>query len=97
MMKIFEFQWIDDEKEWIAANTIIEAIQTYCLITGIDLIELDAEGDIIELPKEKWSEMKVINTEYDPEEDPDDWEEKTYEEWMKEHTKPDIIAGTMYE
>lgn len=97
MLKVFELQWTSqDEKEWIAANTIIEALKTYCSITSTDLIDLEDEDNIIEVPKDKYSEMVIKNIDYD-ESDPDDWKEQTFEQWLKEHTKPDIIAGTMYE
>lgn len=97
MLKVFELQWTSqDEKEWIAANTIIEAIKTYCSITSTDLVDLEDDDNIIEIPKEKYSEMFINNIDYD-ENDPDDWKEKSFEQWLKEHTKPDIIAGTMYE
>lgn len=93
-MKIFELDW-SGEKEWVAANTNIEALKTHSAITGTDLVDYDDEDSIVEVPEEKWPEMRVINNEYD-ENDPDDWKEKTFEQWMKEHTKPDIIAGTLY-
>jgi hypothetical protein len=96
-MKIFELRWnSQDEKEWIAANTNIEALKFYCSETSTDLHELEDEDEIVELPREKWAEMNVRNTDYD-ETDPDDWEEKTFEEFMKDITRPDIIAGTMYD
>jgi hypothetical protein len=95
-MKIYELQWTSlDEKEWVAANSIIEALQTYCKVTGTDLIDLEETDEIVELPREKWAEHKVINTDYDAS-DPDDWQEKTFEEWMNENDEPDVIAGTMY-
>jgi len=95
-MNIYEIQWTSqDEKEWVAANTIIEALQTYCKVTGTDLFDLDETDEIVELPRKKWPEMTVRNTDYDST-DPDDWYIKTFEEWMNENDKPDVIAGTMY-
>lgn len=96
-MKIFELRWTSqDEKEWVAANTNIEALKTYLSITSTKIVDLENDDEIVEIPEEKWDEMKMKNLEYD-ETDPDDWKEKTFAQWMKEHTKPDIIAGTMYE
>jgi len=95
-MKIFELNCsAQDEKEWIAANTNIEALKTYLSITGTDIIDLDDSDEITEVPEEKWEEMTVRNNDYDKN-DPNDWQEKTFAQWMKENKSPDIIAGTMY-
>lgn len=96
-MKIFEFKWTSqDESEWVAANTLIEALKTYLATTGMDITELEDDDEIIEVPKEKWPELNVRNTDFDPK-DPDDWEEQTFEQWMGENHTPGIIAGTMYD
>lgn len=95
-MNIYEIQWTSqDQKEWVAANTIIEALQTYCKVTGTDLFDLEDDDEIVEVPREKWPEMTVLNTDYDST-DPDDWYTKTFEEWMNENETPDVIAGSMY-
>jgi hypothetical protein len=89
-MKIFEINWESQgEKEWIAADTNIEALKFYCRLTGMDIDDFDDEDSIIEIPKSKWTKYHV------KEED----EEKsiTFKRWMKENHTPDIIAGTMYE
>lgn len=85
-MRIFEFQ-INGEKEWVAANTIIEALQTHSSITGIDLAEYEDEDEIMEIPKDKWPDFKVTDAE-------GRFPAKTFEQWMKENTKPDLIATT---
>lgn len=96
-MKIYELQWNEqDEKEWIAANTVIEALIFYSELTGTSLIDWDEVDDIIEVPEEKWEELTVRNTDYDVN-DPNDWESKSFKEFMKDCTKPEIIAGTMYD
>ena len=96
-MKIFELRWTSqDEKEWVSGRTIIEALKTYLSVTGTDIVDLEDEDEIIEVSKEEWSKMIVRNTEYD-ETDPDDFEENTFEEWMKQNPSSDIIAGTMYD
>ena len=95
-MKIFELRWTSQqEKEWVSGRTMIEALKTYLLTTGIDIVELDDDDDIVEVPKEEWSKLIVRNTEYN-ENDPDDVEEMTFEQWMEENQNPDVIAGTMY-
>jgi hypothetical protein len=47
-------------------------------------------------PQEKWPEFTINNSEYD-ESYPEDWKQKTFEEYMKDAKGPDIIGGTMYE
>lgn len=96
-LKVFELRWVKQgEKEWMCAHTNIEALRTYFNITDTDITDLDYEDEVIEVPKEKWAEIIINNSEYD-ESDPDDWAQKTVEEYMKTATSPDIIAGTMYE
>lgn len=96
-MKIYELrQTSQDEKEWISGRTSIESLKTYFAITDTSIIDLDDEDEIVEIPKEEWPKMTVRNTEYD-ETDPDDVEEMTFEQWMKENPTSDIIAGTMYD
>ncbi|MFW5830791.1 MAG: hypothetical protein ACOCVA_00980, partial [Prolixibacteraceae bacterium] len=65
-------------------------------VTGTDLTDLEETDEIVEVPHEKWKEMEVRNIDYDKA-DPNDWHTKTFEEWMNENNKPDVIAGTMYE
>lgn len=89
-MRIFEIQHNGQgEREWVSGNTLIEALTNYLSITGMNIEEFDDEDDIIELPKDKWKEFTVS----DPE---NELPEITFEQWMKENKKPDIIAGTMY-
>lgn len=96
-LKVFELRWNNSgEKEWMCAYTNIQALKEYCSITSTDLIDMDDVDEVVEIPKDKWSEYNINNSEYD-ETDPDDWKQKTFEEYMKEATAPDIIAGTMYE
>jgi hypothetical protein len=96
-MKIYELRWTSqNEKEWVSGRTVIEALKTYFAITDTSIIDLDCEDEIVEIPKEEWSKMTIRNTEYN-EKDLDDFEEMTFEEWMKQNPKSDIIAGTMYD
>jgi len=96
-LKIFELHWTKQgEKEWVCARTNIEALMCYLNVCSMTFMDLDAEDEIVEVPREKWSEMKIRNSDYDKT-DPEDCEEQTFEEYMKERVHPDIIAGTMYE
>lgn len=96
-LKIFELKWNNrGDREGVCAYTNIHALKEYCSITSTDLIDMDDVDEIVEISKEKWSEYNITNSEYD-ENDPDDWKSRTFEEYMKTATGPDIIAGTMYE
>jgi hypothetical protein len=96
-LKVFELRWNQQgDKEWIAARTNIDAIQTYLSITDMSIHELDNDDEIVEIPKEKWPEYTIRNADYDPT-DPEDAETETFDKIMSRLTKPDIIGGTMYE
>jgi hypothetical protein len=94
--KIFELS-INGEKEWVSGTTVIQAIRTYLQVTGMDLlVDFDGDEDIVEVPKEKWSELKVR---YDDEFEDDEETEPltiTFQEWMDTREQPDYIAGTMW-
>ncbi len=89
-MKIFEFQWTkQDEKEWVAASSIVAAIREYCSTTGSDWVDWDDNDDIVEVPEDKWGEYKLN--------DPDDFDSvMTFAEWMKENPSGGMMCGTMY-
>jgi hypothetical protein len=96
-LKVFELRWTEQgEKEWVCAYTNLHAIQTYLWVTSTNVMDFDTSDEIVEVPKERWSEMRIKNIEYDPS-DPEDKEFETFEEYMKTKATPDIIAGTMYE
>jgi len=90
--KIYEFQ-INGEKEWVCADTIVEALKFYFGLTDMSITDFENDDDIIEVPKEKWAEMKILNVD-----DEDDIRtETTFAEYMgKEADRADIIATTNY-
>lgn len=89
-LKIFELRWTSQgEKEWVCAYTNINALVTYLCITDTDMADLDYQDEIIEIPRNKWPEMSIRT-------DQKDGIEKTFEEYMKTATIPDIIATTIY-
>lgn len=91
--KIYEIQ-INGEKEWVCADTAIEALKAYSSITGITLTDFENDDDIVEVPQEKWSEMKILNID---ESEEDLSIEMTFADYMeKEATSADIIATTNY-
>jgi hypothetical protein len=89
MLKIFEIIHKDGEKEWCTGATNIEALANYVSTTGCDLHEMDG-AEILELPKDKWSEFRVKE---------DEENDQSFQEWMDKYGNgsPDIIAGTMYD
>lgn len=98
-MKIFEFQWNRiNEKEWVAADTIVEALKVYLSTTSSDILDWDIEDEIIELPESEWEKMTFNNTNFDEDEpeDDDNFREMTFKRWMETHKAPCLIAGTMY-
>lgn len=94
-MKIFEIIYNDGEKQWVAANTVIEALRE---VLSIESTDIDLMEDVVELPQDKWDESTVTNSEYD-ENDKDDWQVLTFREFMQKEvaSNPQIIAATFYD
>jgi len=88
-MRIFVIEWPDGEQAWIAADTKVEAMQTYCKTTDTDLI-IDFNGDeeITELPESEWSKHFV--------KDDNGLLAQSFEQWMNENDDPDVIAATFW-
>ena len=94
--KIYEIQ-INGEKEWVCADTAIEALKTYNSITDITLTDFENNDDIIEVPKEKWSEMNIVDTDREYNNETGYPAIMTFAEYMeKEAISADIIATTNY-
>ena len=65
-MKIFEIIYKDDEKQYVAANTNIEALQE---VLSIEETDLDLMIEIKEAEDNKLDEFHVVNNEYDETDD----------------------------
>ena len=94
-MKIYEIQYSCGEKEWIAANTVIEALIISHGFSEMDICDLEREDDIVIFPEEKWSDAWVT----DPDNLDDDGDETklyTFKEWMDKNNVPDLIAMTSH-
>lgn len=89
-MKIFEIVYKDDEKQWVVANTNIEALQE---VLSTEDSDINLMSEVNELPEEKWDEMTVTNSEYD-ENDSEDWESMTFREFLKSCESSQIISAT---
>lgn len=93
-MKIFEIRFEkEQEKAWVYALTNIHAIKTYCSVTSTGLYDFDEVDEVVELPKEKWSEFTV----YDDESESEDSNKMTFEQWVEENkdSGSDVIAVTL--
>lgn len=94
--KIYEFQ-INGEKEWVCADTLVEALKTYCAITDMSITDFEDDDDIVEVPKEKWAEMEIVDTEAEYDEEKGYPVIKTFAEYMEtEATRAEIIATTNF-
>ena len=92
-MKIFEIIYKDDEKQYVAANTNIEALQE---VLSIEETDLDLMIEIKEVEDNKLDEFHVVNNEYD-ETDDEDWETKSFREFLSECKGVSIVAATFYD
>jgi hypothetical protein len=84
-MRIFELT-TKKGKEWIAANTIIEALKTYCSMQDVFISELDDEDELTEIPESEWGEYYSESANA----------KQYFTEWMKENGEPSIICGSFY-
>lgn len=91
-MKIFQINWHDGEKSWIAAKSNIQALQVYTDITLMELSEFEDNDEIIELDRGKWADHHITDGDED---DIGNDNYTTFEEWMLENDEPDIIAETI--
>jgi|GEM_PF-4992495 len=83
------------EIDWICANTIFQALKFYHLNNDMEISDYDDSDDIELIPKEKWGELNITDTdELDENEDPKII--STFAEFMKTATEPEFIASTVY-
>lgn len=85
------------EKYWVCADTAIEALKTYLSCTDTDMIDIENEDDIVEVPKENWDKMNILDIEAEMDNEGNYPVIMTFSEYMeKEATTSDIIATTNY-
>ena len=76
-MKIFEITFTkENEKAWIYAKSLIDCIKTYLRVTGASIGDFSEDDDIAQIPKEKWHEYTVLNT------DNEDELPMTFDSWV---------------
>jgi hypothetical protein len=89
-LKVFEFRWDSQgEKDWVCAYTNLHAIQTYLWITDANVMDFGPGDEVVEIPKEKWPEMKITHS-------AKEGDFQTFENYMATQTTADIICGTTY-
>lgn len=91
-MKIYEVGF-GTEKYWVAANTVIEALRVLSNDEDVSFEYYEDTDDVVEMEQSKWNDIYVKNSDYD-ETDPDDWEEKTFAEFMDDVKEPECICST---
>lgn len=84
----------EDEEVWVAAYTNIHALSLYFSTCNMDMMDMEDEDEITQLPEEKWKEMVVTNTDHNHEEG--EWEKMTFEQYVKENGAG-VIAGTAFD
>jgi len=95
-MKIFEIIYNDDEKQWVAAYTNIEALQE---VLSSESTDIDLMKEIKELQEDKWDKWYVNNLDYDEnyEEDEENWDSVTFRQFLNNCKSTTIISSTFYE
>ena len=92
--KIYEIR-IAGEKEWICADTAIEALKFYFGLTEMDLSDFEDEDDIVEIPKSEWDRKFIYDT--DEQDKNGNYPiSQTFAEFMKTATGCEMIATTNY-
>lgn len=93
--KIYQIN-INGEKEWIAADTAIEALKFYHGLTDVDLTDFEDDDDIFELPKSEWPNHNILDTEVPRDDDGNYPIIETFEQYMTHAQFCEIIATTNY-
>lgn len=88
-MKVYEIQ-IGDHKTWMCANTNIEALKKHEEMTGMMLVDFEKEDSIVEIPRKKWKDYRII---YD---ESNESKPTTFEQYMKTAESADMIASNVY-
>jgi hypothetical protein len=103
-MKIYEITYNKGEKDYVSANTIIEALQEYTSSTFVSLDEMDKTDDIVEIPESEWEERRISFSKDEFNEDDIESDSLmieqdelnyyvTFKEWIKTHNYAAIICG----
>ena len=92
-MKIFQLTWGDGEREYISANTNVDAIKVYCQDCSFDVWDFEDDCEINEIPEDEWEKFTIKMDDFEGDEDS---KIITFVEWMKQNLESGYICGTMY-
>lgn len=84
-LKVFQIGSDDGDKEWVAAENTIKALILATNTLGYSLYDIE-EGDIKEIPKIRWKDFHIEDEAGNP--------YQTFEDYVYDLEKPDIIATT---
>lgn len=76
-----------NEYDYVCANTVIEALQTYCHGNNFSLIDFEATDEIVKIPETEWDGYTVKQ---------EGGGEITFAEYMKTVVEPELFASTAY-
>ena len=89
IMNVYEIQ-TQGEKQWVAAQNVIQALKYYESTTGIGLIDFDLCDNIVEVPKEKWNDYGIRF------QDAYSIDRVTFASYVPCLKSPEIICSTAY-
>jgi hypothetical protein len=59
-MKAYQIQ-CGGETDTVAASNVLQAVLFYIKETGLEMSDFESYNDILEIPEEKWDEIKIID------------------------------------
>jgi hypothetical protein len=83
-MNIYQIE-LNGEKEYVCANTAIEAIQTLLKTHDMLFEDLEHTYDIRQIPQENWGNFHIYE---------DDTPLMSFEEFMSEPKRPEVFCST---
>jgi hypothetical protein len=90
-MNIYEFQ-TNGEKDWICADTLIEAFQHYNSLNDWEINDFAPTDDIIIIPEEEWENYTIVDEENNDENGSN--KTVTFTEYMIGNIDIELIAST---
>lgn len=97
-MNIYQFNYkTGHEKDWVAAESIREAMKLLSDEMPNEYAEMDDGITISPLAESEWDKHKVTNPDFDDEqpESEDNWREQTFRQFIDGVNTSIYIAGTM--
>lgn len=86
-MKIFEFQFEDNKKDWVCATDFLSALKTHNSFTDVSVYYDDFE--VVEVPESEWAKYP-INMDGDA-------NIKTFADFMVGQVEEEVFCSTEFE